>query len=112
MLFRSKLPEWRMAFGLLFSLKRGMGNGSVAAVPIFVRMKVLTALLMHGAWLVVVEVGTQIMPLFLKDRAVAVVGVIGMQQVKMLQKIKNTRLLLAAVEPIQVYLELRETLLQ
>lgn len=45
----AKLPEWRMAFGLLFSLKRGMGKGSVAAVPIFVRMKVLTRLLVNGA---------------------------------------------------------------
>ena len=51
----AKLPEWRMAFGVLFSLKRGMGNGSVVAVPIFVRMKVLTALLMHGAAYIVME---------------------------------------------------------
>lgn len=51
----AKLPEWRMAFGLLFSLKRGMGKGSVAAVPIFVRMKVLTTLLMHGAAYIVTE---------------------------------------------------------
>lgn len=51
----AKLPEWRMAFGLLFSLKRGMGNGSVAAVPIFVRMKVLTTLLMNGAAYIVME---------------------------------------------------------
>ena len=51
----AKLPEWRMAFGLLFSLKRGMGDGSVAAVPIFVRMKVLTTLLMNGAAYIVME---------------------------------------------------------
>ena len=44
-----------MAFGLLFSLKRGMGDGSVAAVPIFVRMKVLTTLLMNGAAYIVME---------------------------------------------------------